>query len=203
MGALSMALTLLLQVSVRDVPMQPLFTLAGNVIFAGALLGLGAVLIGGSPLVVSAWRSTPRSRFLLIVPLLAIVLSIPIFILLKAVMGAVFHPTMDDLFYPLQNARLALVFYGVPIISTIAINRTIRQAPISDKWLRFARLPSRLVVFGMLLMLIGVLLWGFSLALLTYLWNFLAAHLPRHVHSRDHGSSGVLLSGSLLSAASA
>jgi hypothetical protein len=203
MGALSMALTLLLQVSVRDVPMQPLFTLAGNVIFAGALLGLGAVLIGGSPLVISAWRSTPRSRFLLIVPLLTIALSIPIFILLKAVMGAVFHPTMDDLFYPLQNTRLALVFYGVPIISTIAINRAIRQAPISDKWLRFARLPSRLVVFGMLLMLIGVLLWGFSLALLTYLWNFLAAHLPRHVHSRDRGSSGVLLSGSLLSAASA
>ncbi len=42
-GALSMALTLNLQVSVRNIPMQaPLFNLAGNLILFGSLLGLAA-----------------------------------------------------------------------------------------------------------------------------------------------------------------
>ncbi len=72
-GALSMALTLNLQVSVRNIPMQaPLFNLAGNLILFGSLLGLAAVLVGGLPMVVSAWRSTPRSRNLFLVPLYAL-----------------------------------------------------------------------------------------------------------------------------------
>jgi len=72
-GALSMALTLNLQVSVRNIPIQaPLFNLAGNLIQFGSLLGLGAVLVGGLPLVISAWRSTPRSRNLFLVPLYAL-----------------------------------------------------------------------------------------------------------------------------------
>lgn len=146
MGALSMALTLALQTGARNLHMpQPLFSLAGNVIFAGALLGLGAVLLGGVPLVVSAWRSTPRSRFLFLVPFLTCGLAILITIL---------HP---HLMYN-DNTLLALTFYGVPLIGTIAINRAIRQAEISDESLRFATIPSRLVVLGMLLMLVGVIL---------------------------------------------
>src|SRR5215472_11166088 len=73
-GALSMALTLYVQMSVRTFSTQaPLFIWSGNLILSGALLGLGAVLLGGLPLVISAWRSTPCSRFLFLVPLLAVV----------------------------------------------------------------------------------------------------------------------------------
>jgi hypothetical protein len=47
----------------------------------------------------------------------------------------------------------------------MAVNRAILQATIPDKWLRFARLPSRLVVFALVLMFLGLLFWGFYMAL--------------------------------------
>ncbi|HEY3991242.1 MAG TPA: hypothetical protein VGM01_00060 [Ktedonobacteraceae bacterium] len=81
-GALSMALTLFLQVNARVISTQaPLFSWAGNLIWVGALLGLGAVLLGGLPLVISAWRSTPRSRFLFLVPFLALGLTFAVIVL--------------------------------------------------------------------------------------------------------------------------
>ena len=46
-------------------------------------------------------------------------------------------------------------------------------AAIAGKWLRFANLFSPLVVLGTLLMLIGVLLWGFALALFAPDWFFI------------------------------
>ena len=58
-----------------------------------------------------------------------------------------------------------LLFYGGTIVGTSAINRAIRRARIADTWLRFANHLSRLVVLGMVLMLIGVVLWGASLAM--------------------------------------
>jgi len=173
MGALSMALTLNDQVSVRDIPTQmPLFTLAGNLILGGALFALVIVLLGGIPLVISAWRSTPRSRFLLLVPLLTFVLVIVYYILY--VIFFFFVQLMTDgaltLGHTFNNFVDALPFYGFPIISTIAINRAMRRATLPDKWLRFADMLSRLVVLGILLMFTGVLLWGFALALFAPGW---------------------------------
>src|SRR6266849_3294064 len=55
---------------------ESVFTLAGQVILAGAALALGVVLFAGIPLAVVAWRSTPSSRFLLAIPFLAIVLPL-------------------------------------------------------------------------------------------------------------------------------
>lgn len=161
-GALSMALTLFAQVSVRAISMQaPLFNWAGNIILGGALLGLGAVLLGGLPLVISAWRSTPRSRFLLLVPFLAV--------------GLTFFVVVLGTFVPDPAARSALLaapLYALPFISTLAITRALRHATIADRWLRFANRLSPLVVLGMLLMLVGVLLWGFALALFASDWFF-------------------------------
>ena len=60
-----------------------------------------------------------------------------------------------------------LLFYGGTIVSTIAINRAIRQARIANRWLRLANHLSWLVAMGMVLMFAGVVLWGFALALVA------------------------------------
>ncbi len=257
---------------------ESVFTLAGQVILAGAALALGLILFAGIPLAVVAWQSTPSSRFLLAIPFLAIVLpllalippllslaslvvlfaGIPlavvawrsmshnrfllllsflaialllvvpglhmfrfaslvvlfadllltiavwrltppprirlrlllpflaialllVFIMLSMFLG----PLLDSLPFigligqvigsvlsyelpiigNLGNLVLTVVIYGTPIISTIAINSGIRRATIPDKWLRFTRLPSRLVVFALVVMFLGLLFWGFYLAI--------------------------------------
>lgn len=160
LGALSMALSLYLQQATSNLQQAPLFTLAGNIIQGGAWLGLIAVLLGGIPLVVAAWRSTPRSRNLLLGGLCAPWLII--FLLLLNMMAHL-GPTFGNILFP-------LLFYGGPLLSTIAITRALRQAEIADKWLRFATHLSRLVVLGMVLMLVGVVLWGFALALFAPGW---------------------------------
>lgn len=170
MGALSMALTLAYQVNVRDIPTQlPLFNLAGNLILGGALFALAMVLFGGIPLVISAWRSTPRNRFLLLVPFLAFGLAILYVVFISFVQQST-HGALNDLGHTFINFVTALPVYGFPIISTIALNRAMRRATLPDEWLRFANTLSRLVVLGMLLMLTGVLLWGFALALFAPGW---------------------------------
>src|SRR5215467_2519083 len=173
MGALSMALTLNDQVSVRDIPTQmPLFNLASNLILGGALFALVIVLLGGIPLVISAWRSTPRSRFLLLVPLLTFGLVILYYILYFIFFSFVQQMTHGalNLGHTFKNFVDALPFYGFPIISTIALNRVMRRATLPDAWLHFADRLSRLVVLGILLMFTGVLLWGFALAFFAPGW---------------------------------
>jgi hypothetical protein len=214
------------------IEMQPLFTLAGQVVLIGAVVALGVILFAGIPLAVQAWRSTPRSRFLLLIPFLAIMLPLLSFILiisgarfsslvvlyvdvvltitawrltppprirfrllipflatallLLSLIASVILSTLsgDSSFIDsigqvlgnilsysipiignLGNLLLGVFICGVPIISTIAINRAIEQAVIPDKWLQFARLPSRVVVFALIVMFLGLLFWGFYLAL--------------------------------------
>jgi hypothetical protein len=213
---------------------EPVFTLAGQVILAGAALALGVVLFTGIPLAVVAWRSTPSSRFLLCVPFIAVLL--PMIVLILAISGAtiasfvvlygnlsltiavwrltppprirllllipflatalllfafILSILLNTLLGPfsfigpigsmigrvllydipiignLGNLLVSTLICGTPIISTIAINRGMQQATIPDKWLRFARLPSRLVVFALVVMFLGLLFWGFYLAILA------------------------------------
>jgi energy-coupling factor transporter ATP-binding protein EcfA2 len=114
------------------------------------------------PMVASAWRTSPRSRRLLLVPILA---SLP------TIACALFFAIMMPL--GIQRPPLilpAFLFYGGTVVSTIAIIRAIRQARIADTWLRWANHLSWLVVGGMVLMLIGVVCWGLALALVTSGW---------------------------------
>ena len=134
---------------------HPLLMLALQVIFAGTVLATGAVLFAGIPLAVVAWRSTPRIRFLFAVPFLACALPLLVSLLIPFLYIGMF---LGPLFF------IVGLFYGIPIISTIAINRAIRQAALPDKWLRFARLPSRLVVFALIMMFLGLLSWGVYIA---------------------------------------
>ncbi len=70
-------------------------------------------------------------------------------------------------------AQLIVGLYGIPFICTLALIRALRQAKIADSRLRFANKVSPLLVLGMLLMLVGVLLWGFALALFASDWFFI------------------------------
>ena len=140
------------------------------------------VLFADLLLTVAVWRLTPppRIRLRLLLPFLAFAL------LLVSIMLSMFLSPLLDLLpfiglignvignvlsYELPiignlgNLILTVLICGTPIISTIAINSGIRQATIPDKWLRFTLLPSRLVVFALIVMLLGLFFWGFYLAI--------------------------------------
>jgi hypothetical protein len=99
----------------------------------GALLGSGAVLLGGLPLVVETWRASPRSRLLLITPLLAIlmllILAGPLASPLLGVIRQLLIPLGPRLGVQLSgNAIVAFLLYVFPLVNTIAIVRAIRRA---------------------------------------------------------------------------
>jgi hypothetical protein len=167
MGALALALgpfwtQAQAQGSSQPPELEALFGLAGHLVVAGALLGVGAVLTGGIPLVVSAWRTSSRIRRLLLAPILA---SLP------TIACALFFALMMPLGIPRPPLILPVfLFYGGTVVSIIAIICAIRQARIADTWLRLANHLRWPVVLGMVLMLAGVGLWGVALALVTPGW---------------------------------
>jgi hypothetical protein len=224
MCSLVMALSFLIFLNgpINDVvAAHPLLTLAEQVFFAGVICALGVVLFTGIPLAVVAWRSTPRIRFLLTAPFLALVLplltfmhpgiiAVDVFFFGYTILAAMIWRTtprksflsiIPFLFFALLflsiilttllprilpddfvgllgtmvsnvlgyglpiignlgNVIVGLIFYSIPVLSTIAINRAMREATLPEKWFRFARIPSRLVVFALLVMFLGLLFWG-------------------------------------------
>jgi hypothetical protein len=204
MGALSMALSFTVMSSTSFPFVGPHIALAGQIMFIGALIGSSAVLFGGLPLVVETWRSAPRSRLYLSVPLLVLLIlaaltpmglvNVPLLLAELLLVAATWRPTwgkrfcfalltlviltipltsllasgMRQLFILLSpwlwgangNPMITLLFYGIPLVSTIAIVRAIRWAKLSDNVLRFTTIPSLLVVGGMLLIIGGMLLWA-------------------------------------------
>lgn len=143
-------------------------------IHGGVVIAVGVFLFAYTLLAAVIWRSTPSKR------LLSIILFLFFALLSLSAIFAMLLPLIlpDDFVGPLGNmvgnvlrydipiignlgnVILYLIFYGVPILSTIAINRAMREATLPEKWLRFARLPSRLVVFALLVMFLGLLSWG-------------------------------------------
>jgi MFS family permease len=204
-GALSMALSFFIMSNAFFHFIGPYIDLANIIMLVGALLGSGAVLLGGLPLVISAWRSTPRSRLLLSVPLLLIlgllaftplfrVINVPLLLAELLLLAALWRPTWRkrslfmllalviltiplaslvvtaiQLLYNLLESwsngytavvLFAFLFYAIPLVSTIAIVRAIRQAKLSDRLLRFTTLPSLLVGGGTFFMIAGLLVWA-------------------------------------------
>ena len=113
-------------------------------------------------MVASTWRPTWRKRFFFAL-LTLVILTIPLTSLLADGIRQLFILLSPWLWGATGDPMNTLLFYGIPLVSTIAIVRAIRRAQPSDKrlrLLRFTRIPSLLVVGGMLLMLAGLLLWG-------------------------------------------
>ena len=160
-GALSMALSFAVMSATTFPFIGPHIALAGQIMFIGALIGSSAVLLGGFPLVVSAWRSTPRSRLLLLTPLLTF---LALFILawpwarpLLGIIGQLLLPLGAQVS---ANALVAFLLYVFPLINTLAVVRAMRRAHLSDKMLRFTPVPSLLVALGLVLMIGGMLIWA-------------------------------------------
>ena len=138
----------------------PLYTLATHLILASLALAWGAVVLGGLPLLVSAWRRSPRVRFLLVVPFIAFL------IILTQI-----NPLADTLLVLLRLARqgpytyigpTVLVLFVYPLISAIVLNRAFHRVELSSTALRFASLLSFVVVGAMVLFLLGWFLFCLS-----------------------------------------
>jgi hypothetical protein len=105
--ALSMALSFTVMSSTSFPFVGPHIALAGQIMFIGALIGSSAVFFGGLPLVVETWRANPRSRLLLMSPLLALltllslvqfltvfgVVNVPLLLTELLIVAAVWCPT--------------------------------------------------------------------------------------------------------------
>ncbi len=131
-------------------------------------------LLASTLLAAAVWRAIPRLR-LLSTPLflvfglgsLSLMLAGPFLQLLPdELIGPLGHLLNSPLpiIGNLGNVILLLVVCGFPVLTTIAITHAMQQAALSEKWLRFARLPSRLVAFALLVMFLGLLSWGVYLA---------------------------------------
>ena len=142
-------------------PPTPFLGLADPTLRLGLLIAWVATWLGGLPLLISAWRSTPRVRFLLAFPFLPILLTI---FLMFVGLGSIFGVLLTVIGFPLAFMCL---FYVYPFISTLLLTRAIHLATIHDSWLRSANRLSFMVVGGLLLMLLGTLLRMLSFFLIA------------------------------------
>lgn len=130
-GALSMALSFIfLPGSPFSFDGPPIAPLAGTLMLIGALLGLGAVLLGGLPLAISAWRSNPRSRLLLLAPVLAILtpfilagflgafgfINLPLLLAELLIVAALWRPAWRERVF---WALLSLLLLSMPLASLV------------------------------------------------------------------------------------
>ena len=112
-----------------------------------------------SPVRMATWRPTWGKRFFFAL-LTLVILTIPLTSLLASGIRQLFILLSPWLWGANGNPMNTLLFYGIPLVSTIAIVRAIRRAKLSDNVLRFTTIPSLLVVGGMLLIIGGMLLWA-------------------------------------------
>ena len=135
---------------IHDGPPDPLLSL-GNLpfvlLFAGLALAWG---FGCLPLLVSAWRGSPHGRFRLFGSL-ALLLSISFLFLLALGFGAIPAPVVVPLLFPL--------FFIQPLITALLLMWVSREARALRQTASAHRRLSFVVVSGMVLALLGELLW--------------------------------------------
>jgi hypothetical protein len=139
---------------IHDGPPDPLLSL-GNLplvlLFAGLALAWG---FGCLPLLVSAWRASPHGRFRLFGPLV-LLLSSSLFFLLALGFGAIPPRLMELLVMPL----LFPLFFVQPLITALLLLWVSREARALRQTASASRRLSFVVVIGMVLALLGELLW--------------------------------------------
>lgn len=121
------------------------------------------MLLGGVPLLVSAWRRAPRVRFLLGLPFIAllIILIVPLI-----------HPVADALLALLTLTPLGPYFGPIvlnlvvyPLSSALLFHRALQRAELSSTVLRFASWLSFVVVGALVLLVVGAVLFSLSFVL--------------------------------------
>lgn len=131
-------------------------------------------LLASTLLAAAVWRAIPRMRilstllfFVFGLGFLSGILIAPLSRLLPDLLGQIANSIFNfpiPLLGNVGTVLILLVVCGFPVLTTLAINHAIRQATLPEKWLRFARLPLRLVAFALLVMLHALLAWGIYLA---------------------------------------
>ena len=119
-----------------------------------------AVLIGGVPLALVAWRRSPGVRRLFLVPLAAFVLAVlpgPIALLLRgpvATINLTFTTPITDAYF--------VWFALLAGASVWALGHVISESDATVALLRFAYLPSAAVSMALVLLLGSTLAWGIA-----------------------------------------
>lgn len=119
-----------------------------------------AMLAGGVPLVVAAWRRTPARRWYFLVPLAALigaVLPVPIAFALRgpvATINLTFTTPITDAYF--------VWFVGLAAVSALALSRVIAGGEPNGKLLRYTFAPALLVTLALLLMLGATIAWGIA-----------------------------------------
>lgn len=119
-----------------------------------------AVLAGGVPLAVAAWRRAPSLRRYFLVPVAAVfgaVLPVPIAILLRAPSA-----TINLTFTSLTTDAYFLWFVGLAVVSVLALSRVIAGSALADGLLRYALVPSIAATIALLLLLVSTVAWGIA-----------------------------------------
>jgi hypothetical protein len=133
-------------------------SLAMAVQSAAADLAFLAVLAGGLPLAVAAWRRAPHLRRHFLVPVAGLVgafLPVPIAFL---VVGPV--ATINLTFTTPVTVAYFVWFVGLAAASTLAFSRVIAESDLDDRLVRFAFAPSVVATGALLLMLGATVAWG-------------------------------------------
>jgi hypothetical protein len=125
---------------------------------AGLDLAFLAVLAGGLPLAIAAWRRSPRIRRLFLLPLAGFVLAIlplPIAFLLRGPVATI-NLTFET---PITITYLCW-FVLLAAVSVWAIVRAIVESDVPDRLFRFAVVPGVLAAVGLLVMLGATVAFG-------------------------------------------
>jgi hypothetical protein len=125
---------------------------------AGLDLAFLAVLAGGLPLVIAAWRRSPHVRKFYVVPLASFALAIlpaPIAFLLRGPVATI-NLTFES---PITIAYLCW-FVVLAAVSVWAIARAIVESDVQDLLLRFAIIPGIVATVALIVMLGATVAFG-------------------------------------------
>lgn len=141
---------------------MPANGLSAAMAFQSAAVDLAflAVLAGGLPLAIAAWRRAPHLRQYFLIPVAGFVgavlpglIAIP-FAGHKAVINLGFET-------PITDAYLVW-FVALATLSTLALSRIIAKSDLDDRLVRFAFIPSIVAAGALLLMLGATVAWGLA-----------------------------------------
>jgi hypothetical protein len=119
-----------------------------------------AMLAGGLPLAVTAWRRAPRLRRYFLVPVAGFVGAILPGLLAIPFAG---HQAVINLgFETLLTDAYLVWFVGLALLSTWALSRVISASELDDRLVRFAFWPSLLATVALLLLLGATVAWGLA-----------------------------------------
>lgn len=137
-------------------------SIAWDVLAAGSLFALWAVLVGGVPIAFAVWRRSPPLRRLFIVPIVAffaILLPPGVALILYATNQSARTASSPTLSAALVIAY-SLYFIAAAIVSTLAVTRAVARGDIPAPTFRFALLPAAVATAAMALMTGSVFAWG-------------------------------------------